>query len=452
MNKNELAKAEVLELLGGDVKPEIVFPNPHPDAQWFPKAGLGLFMHWGIHSVAGIQPSWAMIKDYPYGGDTRYQPKEKYFALAQYFNPINYNPDKWMEAASKAGFSYAVLTTKHLDGYALWPSHFGDFNPGTYLGGADLVQPYVDACRKYGMKVGFYFSPQDWYYEGYPLGDVDFDFNKRGQYPERVKDTERNRKEFVKFFEYSLGQIRELLTRYGKIDLLWFDGAGWPGIADLRTNQMYAWIRRLQPGIVINDRWEITIDPLASSEFKDYTWDHIGDYATPECGLPEEIPNTWWELCDIWSEGGHWGYDAGEKLKPMSWFFNYLAQCRAGGGNFLCNIGPRADGTMPDMFYTACKELEAWMLHSAESVKDVQPLTGKVKCNVPVTANGRDYYLHIFRYDIEEVVFHTALKPRSVLLLRTGQPVNYSNDEDTIQIKLDEKDRTGMNDVIKISF
>jgi alpha-L-fucosidase len=137
----------------------LIFPNPHPDAQWFKTAGLGLFMHWGIHSTAGIQPSWTMIKDY----ERIYYPPEKYFALAEKFDPHHYDPDKWMLAAKQAGFSYAVLTAKHHDGYALWPTQFGNFSTRQYLNGRDLLQPYVEACRKYGLKVGFYFSQRDWH-------------------------------------------------------------------------------------------------------------------------------------------------------------------------------------------------------------------------------------------------------------------------------------------------
>jgi alpha-L-fucosidase len=138
------------------LKEELVFPNPHPEAQWFPDASLGLFMHWGIHSVTGAQPSWDMIAHYPYGG--RVSPPDKYYAMADQFNPQKYDPDKWMKAAKEAGFTYAVLTTRHHDGYALWPSKYG-IGTKQYMNGRDLLKPYVDACRANGLKVGFYFSP-----------------------------------------------------------------------------------------------------------------------------------------------------------------------------------------------------------------------------------------------------------------------------------------------------
>lgn len=311
----------------------------HPDAQWFGKAGMGLFMHWGIHSVAGLQPSWAMIKDYPHAGTGAYPP-HKYFALASQFDPQRYDPDTWLSAARAAGFTYAVLTTKHHDGYTLWPSRFGDFGTQTSLAGRDLLQPYVDACRKNGLKVGFYFSFADWRYPGFPVGDVDFDFKKRGQYP-AMSQAEDDRR-FADFYEFTRGQISELLTRYGKIDLLWFDGVGWKRrtAGELKASETVAWVRSLQPGIVVNNRWG-----------------RIGDYTTPECEFPHERPEGWWEAC--YCTNGHWGYNAGKALPDVSWFTTMRDKCNTWGGNFLPNIGPAPDGAMPDDFYRLCEKLAA---------------------------------------------------------------------------------------------
>ena len=309
----------------------------HPDAQWFPQARMGLFMHWGIHSVAGIQPSWAMIKDYPCGGTSDYPP-EKYFALAEQFNPRRYDPDRWLAAAAKAGFAYAVLTAKHHDGYALWPTEYGDFSTKSYLRGCDLLQPYVEACRKNGLRVGFYFSFADWRYPGFPVGDVDFDFNKRGQFPPMRR--EEDEKQFEDFYAYTMGQIDELLTRYGKIDLLWFDGVGWKDrdSGALRSTETIQHVRSLQPGIVVNNRWG-----------------RVGDYATPECQFPEQQPDGWWEAC--YATNGHWGYNPGEPLPDASWFTTMRDRCNNWGGNLLANIGPAPDGTMPEDFYVLCDEL-----------------------------------------------------------------------------------------------
>jgi len=312
----------------------------HPDAQWFPQGHMGLFMHWGIHSVAGIQPSWAMIKDYGAGGDPRFHPPEKYFALAEQFDPQRYEPQRWLAAAAKAGFRYAVLTAKHHDGYALWPTEFGDFGTAQFLSGRDLVGPYVEACRNVGMKVGLYFSFPDWHRPGYPINDVDFDHNKRGQWP--PVSQEEDDRQFDEFYQYTIGQVDELLTRYGTIDLMWFDNGAWKNrsTGQMRSVETIEHVRSLQPGIVVNNRWG-----------------KVGDYTTPECQFPETRPEGWWEAC--YATNGHWGYNPGSPLPDASWFIEMRDKCNNWGGNFLANVGPAPDGAMPDDFYPLCNDLSS---------------------------------------------------------------------------------------------
>lgn len=401
----------------------------HPDAQWFPQAGFGLFMHWGIHSVAGVQPSWAMIKDYPYGGEL--YPPERYYALAKQFNPQNYDPDKWMAAAVKAGFTYAVLGAKHCDGYVLWPSSFGDMGTRQYMNGRDLLKPYVEACRKHGLKVGFYFSPVDWHYPGYPIGDVDFDYNQRGKF--HKVDPVENQVNFEKFYAYDIGQLGELLTRYGKIDVLWFDGMAWEGVEDIRTLQTLDWVRQLQPGIVIDNRWG-----------------GVGDFETPECSLPEGRPTGWWESCDIWN--GHWGYNPGRPFRPNSWVLETLVKCRSWGGNFLLNCGPAPDGTMPEGFYERCDELAQWMAHSRESLIGAGPTLGDDRANVSITTRGTTWYLHVLPKNKGLVEVRNESDPKMVRLLRTGEAIPFRRVGQNIVIDLPEALRTPLDDVVVVDW
>lgn len=383
-----LAIAERILATTDEQAGDVPLPNPHPDAQWFPKAGLGLFMHWGIHSVVGAQPSWAMIKDYRWAGEVKLYPPEKYWALVDRFDPQDYRPEKWLGAAARAKFQYAVLTTKHHDGYALWPSQFGDFNTGKYLDGRDLLEPYVEACRARGLKVGFYFSPRDWRYPNFPIGDVDFDNNKRGQYPK--VDPELNRRRFRQFFAYTIGQLHELLTRYGKIDVLWFDGMHWHGIPDMHTKAVFAWIRSLQPGIVINTRWAAIQNPDQPGHAQAF-----GDFSTVECSRAESRPKGWWETCNIWDQGGGWGYDTSERVRSLEWTLENLIACRRWHGNYLPNLGPRPDGEMPRQFYERCAEIEEWMQRHAESVIGTDDPPDDDAANVPITRSGSIWYLHV---------------------------------------------------------
>jgi alpha-L-fucosidase len=315
----------------------------HPDAQWFGTAGLGLFMHWGISTVSGKGDiSWSMMAELPWmnGTVTQITPAD-YFAQARQFQPNQWDPDRVLAAAKAAGFRYAVLTTRHHDGYALWPSEHGEFGVRQFLPGVDLVGDYVAACRRQGLKVGLYYSPPDWYFNRHYMS---FHFGSEDQknFPGRahfglhhevlpVRPPKPPGHEAA-FHQYLRGQITELLTRYGPVDLLWFDGG--PPVMSIDE------LRALQPHIVINPRMH-----------------GVGDFATPELHLPATRPPGWWELCDIWPCGG-WSYDPNhERYKPLSWFWERYNAVRHRGGNLLLNVGPKADGSMPAVYYERMAEL-----------------------------------------------------------------------------------------------
>jgi len=316
----------------------------HPDAQWFGSAGLGLFIHWGISSVhGGIDISWGMMANTPWDAAAGNQNKitpEHYFRLAERFCPDQYDPDRWLAPAAQAGFAYAVMTTRHHDGYAMWPSKKGEFGTRTHLNGRDLVQPFVDACRRNGLKVGLYYSPPDWYWNRQYMS-FNFGSGATGEFPERPDFGLRHEPVMIPpkpevwdvlYQDYVREQIVELLTGY-KPDLLWFDGG--PAAMSIAD------IRRLSPGIVVNSRMH-----------------GYGDFRTPECSMPDDPIDGWWELCEIWPKCG-WGYQApeGEQYKSLEWMLGRLRQVRKWKGNYLINVCPRPDGTLPDAYYERIAEL-----------------------------------------------------------------------------------------------
>lgn len=305
--------------------------NDRPGAQWFPKAGLGLFIHWGISSVDGyLDLSWGMMKDFIYS--PRVCPPEEYFALAKKFIPGRFNAEKLIGAAKAAGCRYCVFTTRHHDSFAMWPSRYGDFNTRVYMDGRDLVGEYVAACRKYGMKVGLYFSPPDFRTCGEYLPYGGWQEDRREEIPKVLKD-----------YEYAVvrGQVHELLTRYGKIDLLWFDGK-WQHI--LREEE----IRALQPDIVIG-RGEDT------------------NFASTECHIPteeeykENFTGCWWEYCGEMTNC--WGYVKRDeyRLKSVEELAEWFTSVRIHGGNFLINIGPDAEGDFTELEYKRLSEFGAFV-------------------------------------------------------------------------------------------
>ena len=368
-----------------------VFPNPHPEAQWFPKAGLGLFVHWGLSSVDGkVELSWGMLKNVPW--DSNHITPEQYFKLADRFNPDKYDPDKWLSAAKRAGFQYAVLTARHHEGYSLWPSKPSkatgyQFGTATHMGGRDLVRPFVEACRRNDMRVGLYYSPGDWYYErnyrsfnykGEPLG-LKHEPVERPPMPEELR---------AGFGPYVLAQIKELLTWYGKIDVLWFDGG--PNVISIPE------IRELQPWIVVNPRMHGS-----------------GDFETPEWEFPGRM-DGWWENCVGW--GGGWAYKSDERYKSTSWALTRLAKCRGFGGNLLLNVGPRPNGELPDIVYKQFAEMEQWMQHSGKSLIGAEAGPWPEKGNVPITVRADTWYLHVLPDHKDPITLAGVAEPEKVTL------------------------------------
>ena len=382
----------------------------HPDAQWFPDAGFGLFVHWGIHSVAGIEPSWAMMKNCPFQQDfyevlgwSQYLGRDAYYALASRFDPESYDPDEWLRAAAEAGVTYAVLTTKHHDGYALWPSEYGELNTRQHLGGGDLVEPYVAACRRYGLKIGFYYSPPDWGYPGFP---VSLDRDQAWAFPPDWTPAQ-NLEAFEAYYRYLTGQLSELLTRYGEVDLLWFDGMGWPDIEDIRTEQTLAWVRELQPHIVINPRWGGT-----------------GDFETVEGSEPAAAPEGWWEHCVSWC--GHWGHSPHAAFMSDEWVIAKLVRVKAGGGNLLLNVGPAGDGTMRPEYYEGLSHIARWRERCGESLSGACGVRNWQEfSNVPVTRREGIWYLHGLPSHEGPLVLEGVPEPKAIESLNHGVSITW---------------------------
>lgn len=422
----------------------------HPDAQWFPRAGLGLFIHWGIASVHGnFDLSWAMMANSPWdaaaNGKNKTTPDD-YWALADRFNPDAYDPDKWIRAAADAGFQYAVLTTMHHDGYTLWPSQHSDLGVQSHLGGRDLVGPFVEACRRHGLKVGLYYSPPDWYfdrnyrsfnygtdslkrYPGRPAFDTRHQPADRPAMPE--EHVEKRRRQFH-------GRVRELLTRWGRIDLMWFDGSP-------HDDQILSIVRDIQPHIVVNSR-------VCS-----------GDYDHTECFLPTEKPSGWFETCHCWQQtdiptpsGGTvdvWGYLSAEQYKSTAWMLEHLAKLRAFGANLLVNVGPKPTGEMPDVVYDRLRETAEWMKHSKISVIGADPAEAvSAEPGLPITQHSNTFYVHVLPDCDGRLSVNLPDKPKTVRLLRLNQPLTFDWNGSTLSLEVPSALRTRLVDVVAITI
>jgi len=412
--------------------------NEHPDTAWWNETCLGLFIHWGISAVCGMSDlSWGMIRpkqhDYENGeprwglaAHTSNLPPREYWKQAEFFTAEKYDPDKWLKAAKEAGFQYAILTTKHHDGFSLWPSEYGDFNTKNYLNGRDLVGEFVQACRDNKMKVGLYYSPPDWRMEQDYMSfardeEVGIDYEKR---PVKAQTEEFKAAEKA----YRHGQITELLTRYGKIDMFWFDGS-----CDMAITPEE--IRAMQPGILCNDRG----------------WGY-GDFVCPECKFPDLRPKGKFQYIHSLSDGG-WGYNDYEIYRPAGWMLGEMGKARAWGGHFVANVGPKANGELPDIYYYRMKQIGRWMKLYRETLFDSQPGPWPEKCNVPVTIkNGEWFVLPDWRVDYPIVI--TGVTAPLTLTMYDGTPVDFSYNAETqvLTFMVPWKYKHNYTDPVRIRF
>lgn len=414
--------------------------SSHPDAQWFATARLGLFLHWGIASVHGSADlSWPMIMNMGSGG--KIKPRD-YWALADGFKAEKYEPAVWLKAAKDAGFEYAVLTAKHHDGYTLFPTTSTDLGVQSHMGGRDLVKEYVEACRAVGLKVGFYFSGPDWWMDreyrdfnyrsdtGGRLGSnsslppipgrkpLDIDWREVTLPPKPADLLPRMR-------AASRQQLTELLTRYGRIDLLWFDGGSG---CDITLEE----IRALQPGIVINNRGKL---PKAPGEPE---WP--GDYFTFEHGEPLSRPPGWWEQLRIWNSPA-WGYTRRNETAyaPSPGVLALFARTRAQGGALMLNAGPRPDGSMPPPYYRGMADVKAWMEVNRDAVTDTTSAPADVKSNVPITTRGNTWYLHVVaasKGEVQVTPGPSVSAVRSATLLGTDTAVSFTFTDGLLSLRL----------------
>ena len=399
--------------------------NKHPDAQWFPDAGLGLFIHWGLASVGATGDlSWGMLANKPWKDQT--VTPNTYYGWAKQWQADNVDYDTQLAQAKAAGFTYAVMVTKHHDGFTLWPSKFGDLGTRQFFDSRDFVQEFTTACRKHGLKVGLYYSPPDWWfdreYKNFAMRGPSVGMDHQAStIPARPADHDEKRKALI------TGQVTEILSNYGKIDLIWFDG----GKGEIPNSK----VRELQPGIVINRR----------------NGDG-GDYGDSEGKLPEKRFNGWFETCETSWPAGKWSYTEDYGWDSAAVTLEKLVRLRAWGGNLLANVGPKGDGSIPAQAISAWQEMADWMDHSRESVIGAGAGPGPFPdhVNAPVTTDNGSAYVHFLPDFKKDVIWKDAPTYQKATLLRTGEtiPINYQNGE--LRIHLPLSLRTTNVDVVKL--
>jgi alpha-L-fucosidase len=359
--------------------PATARPDHDVRIQWWREAKFGMFIHWGLYSILGRE-AWAM-------GDEDI-PLEEYEPLAKKFKPPAGAPRAWARLARQSGMRYMVFTTKHHEGFCLFASKLTDYCAPKQGPGRDLVREYVEAARSENLRVGFYYSLMDWHHPDWRNAKTDPEARRR-------------------FVDYTHGQIRELLSNYGKIDILWYDMPVPLNAAEWRSEEMNEMVLRLQPDILVNNR----------------NW-LPGDFLTPEQST--QSAKSDWESCMTINDS--WGYLAGDRnWKSAQQLLQNLVECARDGGNYLLDIGPLADGTVPEPAVSRLKTIGAWLARNGEAVYATQ------RCRFPhgnigvFTRRGNTLYTIIYFWPGETmVVGGVRCKVKSARFLASGNAVRFT--------------------------
>jgi alpha-L-fucosidase len=344
-----------------------------------------MFVHWGLYAVpAGTYKGKRIDGIGEWIMNSAPIPIEEYEKFADAFNPIGFNADEWVRLAKNAGMKYIVITSKHHDGFCLWDSKVTEWDmmDATPFG-RDILAELAAACKRHKIKLCFYHSIMDWHH---PDAQAPF-------YP-NYNDTNRSNPNFDRYVEqYMKPQLAELLANYGPLGVMWFDGEWIKDWTEPKGKELYAWLRELQPDLIINNRvgkGRKGMEGLSAGD------DYAGDFGTPEQQVPATgLPGVDWETCMTMNDT--WGYKAyDENWKSSEDLIRHLVDIASKGGNFLLNVGPTPEGLIPAASVARVEAMGRWMAVNGESIYGTtaspigRPSWGRC------TAQGNRLYLHVF--------------------------------------------------------
>jgi len=436
-----------LTMLGGE---SLAVPQTAPKADeertaWYREAKFGMFIHWGPYSLASVEASWPIMRP-----DAKWNITEaEYVSLYKKFNPTQYDPAAWVELAKQAGQRYMVITTKHHDGFCMFDSKLTDYKITNTPYGKDVIAMLAKAAHDAGMPLGFYYSPPDMHHPGYRDST------------QLVKDSwhgnPSRRQQWASYLDYMEGQLRELLTHYGPVALIWFDGLDRQQIYN--GQRFVNLIHELQPATLVNNRIGVE-----------------GDFITPEQQIPERVPTIprathlplfapqapppavpapadfqLWETCMTINDT--WAYNKNDQhYKSVKVLIQDLANVASKGGNFLLDVGPTPEGTIQPEFVERLQAIGQWMKVNGDSIYGTsygpwQDLTfGKS------TAKGKTIYLHVFDWPSKHELQLPALAARvsGVTLLATGGKIRFKQKKDRLLITVPSTAPDPNDSVLKI--
>ena len=387
---------------------------------------FGMFVHWGPISIKGTEIGWSRGVEVPVN---------TYDSLYLQFNPVNFNADEWISLAKEAGMKYFVITSKHHDGFALWPSEYTDFDIASTPYKKDVLKDMELACEKQGIMFGTYHSVLDWYHPDYTT--------RHGNDPRPVDSTT-----MVKYKQYLFSQVKELIQNY-HTNILWFDGQWENSWTHKDGMELYKFIRDLNDNILINNRVDKGFKGMAG--MTDSIAKYAGDYGTPEQrigGFSKEYP---WESCI--TVGEQWAWKPNDKLKSVDDIVFTLIKTVGGNGNLLLNVGPMPDGRIEPRQVELLKGVGKWIAVNGEGVYGTRGGPFLPNDKMASTHIGQVIYLHVMDKSLKEI---TLPLPQGVKATRVsvlgGKSVSYDNRDGELLIRVPESLPVSPAYVLKIKL
>ena len=394
--------------------------------KWWTDARFGMFIHWDMSSIAGTEISWSRKGSKPldiFGDPAGYVEDPVYDHLYTKFNPTQFDAAAWAKLAKQAGMKYVVFTAKHHGGFCMFHTALTDYNIANTPFKRDVVKELFEACRKEGLKVGVYYSPRDWHQPDYGAADA------------------------AKYHAYIMGQLTELLTHYGKIDVMWFDSFGkGDSLNYWKADEVLALVKRIQPAIVVNNRAGYYAD--GNPFFKQ-------DFDTPEQRLGEFQNDRPWESCMTVvkvPDGGGWSYRPDGTVRSLEECIRSLASCACGDGNLLLDVGPDSTGIIPADQSERLRQVGAWLQTNGSSIYKTHGGPYKNGTWGGSTYRGRSVFLHIFKWPNGDLVL-PPLKSKIIAYRTLGRsPVTIQQDGTAIRITIPDDKRDPVDTVIELKL
>jgi alpha-L-fucosidase len=414
--------------------------------KWWSDARFGMFIHWGVYSVPAGE--WNGNTDYAeWFLEQTHMPVSQYEKYADQFNPTNFDAVAWVKAAKAAGVKYIVITSKHHDGFAMYPTKLSDWNINSRTPfKRDPIAELAAACKAEGIHFCLYFTIMDWH---------SADWGERRPWND-VAAASGHPPDMDHFEDYMKGQLHELLTSYGPIGLLWFDGNWEKPWTAKRGQEIYNYARSIQPNVIINNRVGKPENTPGGGFAKT---GEVGDYGTPEQTIPPTGfgPGVYWESCMTMND--HWGYNkADQNFKSTETLVHNLIDCASKGGNYLLNVGPTSLGVIPAPEIERLKEIGDWMNVNSVGIYDTSASPFKKlpwgRCTTKIDGNRATLYLHVWNWPSDGKLVVSGLKNsvKSATLLATGEKLKTSANDDGVVIEVPATAPDSISSTIVLKF